>query len=355
MDAVRILDEPSFRHTLLLERKRSERTAAPFLLSLLDFDPLINGHEKVSIDKVGVTLAHTFRDTDVIGWRKHPSMIGIIFTALNGTSRVGLTEVISARIENALARVLEPDQIKQIHLSFHFFPEQGATSTTDGTVERLMYPGVEQLPLTNRLFAGVKRGMDIAGSLAALALLSPVFLIIAAGIKLNSRGPVFFRQKRLGKYGREFTFLKFRSMHVASDHHIHKQYTENLIRGKAAKSGVYKMQNDPRITSFGRFLRMTSLDELPQFINVLLGQMSLVGPRPPIPYEFECYDLWHRRRVLEAKPGITGLWQVNGRSRTTFDEMVRMDLQYVRTQSVWLDLKILIKTPIAVVSGDGAF
>ena len=115
------------------------------------------------------------------------------------------------------------------------------------------------------------------------------------------------------------------------------------------------MTNDPRVTPLGRFLRKTSLDELPQFINVLKGDMSLVGPRPPIPYEFENYDTWHRRRVLEAKPGITGLWQVMGRSRTTFDEMVRLDLQYIRDQSFWLDLKILVKTPVAVLSGSGAY
>jgi lipopolysaccharide/colanic/teichoic acid biosynthesis glycosyltransferase len=145
-------------------------------------------------------------------------------------------------------------------------------------------------------------------------------------------------------------------MKVNNDPAIHKAYVQNLIQKKVDQSnGTFKIKNDPRITKVGRFIRKTSLDELPQFINVLKGEMSLVGPRPPIPYEFEHYYLWHRRRILEAKPGITGEWQVQGRSRTTFDDMVRMDLHYIRHQSVWLDLKILIKTPFAVVSGDGAY
>ena len=145
-------------------------------------------------------------------------------------------------------------------------------------------------------------------------------------------------------------------MYVNNDAEIHKIYVQNLIERKVNESeGTFKIKNDPRITAFGRFLRKSSLDELPQFINVLKGEMSLVGPRPPIPYEFEKYSLWHRRRILEVKPGITGEWQVNGRSRTTFDEMVRMDLRYIRNQCIWLDLKILLKTPLAVVTASGAY
>jgi lipopolysaccharide/colanic/teichoic acid biosynthesis glycosyltransferase len=192
--------------------------------------------------------------------------------------------------------------------------------------------------------------------LSALFLLSPLFLLISLLLKLTSPGPVFYRQKRLGELGVAFTFLKFRSMHVANDSKIHRDFTQNLIRGNSGVlNGVYKIQNDPRITGLGRILRASSLDELPQFINVLMGQMSLVGPRPPIPYEFECYQLWHRRRILEARPGITGLWQVHGRSRTSFDEMVRMDLQYIKNRSLWVDLKILLKTPFAMVGGRGAY
>ena len=173
---------------------------------------------------------------------------------------------------------------------------------------------------------------------------------------MTSEGPVFFRQKRIGQLGREFTFLKFRSMYVNNDPEIHRQYVQNLIAKKVDEAGgAYKIKNDSRVTRIGKFLRKSSLDELPQFLNVLGGEMSLVGPRPPIPYEFENYSLWHRRRILEVNPGITGEWQVSGRSRTTFDEMVRMDLRYIQRQSIWLDLKILLKTPFAVISGDGAY
>jgi lipopolysaccharide/colanic/teichoic acid biosynthesis glycosyltransferase len=147
-------------------------------------------------------------------------------------------------------------------------------------------------------------------------------------------------------------------MYVNNDRRIHEVFIKSVIKGEhdggaeGANGAVYKMTDDPRITRIGRILRRTSLDELPQFINVLRGDMSLVGPRPPIPYECEEYDVWHRRRVLEVKPGITGLWQVNGRSRIRFDDMVRLDLQYARTWSIWLDIQILLRTPRALFSDD---
>jgi lipopolysaccharide/colanic/teichoic acid biosynthesis glycosyltransferase len=190
----------------------------------------------------------------------------------------------------------------------------------------------------------------------AIVLFSPALLLIGGLVKLTSKGPVLFRQRRVGHAGREFTFLKFRSMFVNSDPAIHQEYVRKLISQQLTEAnGTYKIMNDPRVTLVGRFLRKTSLDELPQFFNVLKGEMSLVGPRPPIPYELEKYSSWHRRRVFEAKPGITGIWQVYGRSRTTFDEMVRMDLRYVREQSLWLDIKLLFKTPLAVMRGKGAY
>jgi len=148
-------------------------------------------------------------------------------------------------------------------------------------------------------------------------------------------------------------------MRIDCDEKIHQEYVSQFIAGQVSNGSegdktIYKIQKDPRVTAIGRLLRKTSLDELPQFWNVLTGQMSLVGPRPPVPYEFTAYDLWHRRRVLEIKPGITGLWQVEGRSRTRFDDMVRLDLKYARAWSLWLDVKILLQTPGAVVTGEGA-
>jgi len=208
----------------------------------------------------------------------------------------------------------------------------------------------------------VKRLIDIAGSIAGIVLGLPLLLIISVLIKLTSTGPVLFRQERLGLLGKTFTFRKFRSMRVDSDESIHKDYVTKLISGETdainrgtCEQPLYKITDDPRITPFGKFLRKSSLDELPQFFNVLKGDMSLVGPRPPIPYECDHYKRWHCRRVLEVKPGITGLWQVSGRSCTTFDEMVRLDLAYVRNWSLWLDIKIILKTFWAVLSTKGGY
>jgi lipopolysaccharide/colanic/teichoic acid biosynthesis glycosyltransferase len=175
---------------------------------------------------------------------------------------------------------------------------------------------------------------------------------------MSSKGPVFFRQKRIGQFGSRFVFLKFRSMYVNNDASVHEKYVRKLIAGQAERQtsngngeGVYKLTDDPRVTSVGNFLRRTSLDELPQLLNVFSGEMSLVGPRPPLPYEVGAYDLWHRRRLLEVKPGMTGLWQVSGRNRVKFDEMVRLDLTYARRWSPWMDIKILLHTPRAVLEG----
>jgi lipopolysaccharide/colanic/teichoic acid biosynthesis glycosyltransferase len=228
-------------------------------------------------------------------------------------------------------------------------------------VNEELYPDLFEVEEKKKLSLLVKRVMDVVGSGAALLLLSPVFLVLAVLVKSTSKGPIFFRQQRVGRYGVNFQFLKFRSMYVSTDAAIHKEYVRNFIAGKASASTdgtqktVYKITNDPRVTWIGKFMRRTSLDEIPQFWNVLSGEMSLVGPRPPIPYEIEAYDIWHRRRLLESRPGITGLWQVHGRSKTTFDEMVRLDLQYSRTWSPLLDVKILLQTPRAVFSGDGAY
>jgi len=207
----------------------------------------------------------------------------------------------------------------------------------------------------------VKRMIDMAGSMAVLILCLPLLALIALVVKLTSRGPVLFRQPRLGQYGRKFTFLKFRSMYVNSESKIHEEYVKQFITGAAGteqsngtEQKLYKLTADPRITPVGRILRSTSLDELPQLFNVLAGEMSLVGPRPPLSYEYDRYDLWHKQRLLAVKPGITGLWQVDGRSRVKFDEMVRLDIRYARTWSLWLDIKILMRTPRAVVTGSGA-
>ena len=249
----------------------------------------------------------------------------------------------------------------RLELSYQIFPrnfvvvaEPGGTSQHNNLVS----------PPTKKVAFALKRTIDIIGSFCALVLFTPVFLAVSVLIKLNSPGDVFFRQERVGRDGKKFMFLKFRSMQNDNDPTIHREFVRNLIRGDkvdpiqivgAQHVKDFKIKNDPRVTSIGRFLRKTSLDELPQFINVLKGDMSLVGPRPPIPYECEEYDIWHRRRVLEVKPGITGLWQVYGRSATAFDDMVRMDIRYIKEWSLLLDMKILFKTPLVVLTCKGAY
>ena len=194
--------------------------------------------------------------------------------------------------------------------------------------------------------------MDIVGSLVALVLSLPLLVVIAFAIALDSRGPILFRQQRVGLRGRPFTLLKFRSMRMGSDDTLHQSHIADLIQ-RGASAPAAKLTNDPRVTRVGRLLRRTSLDEWPQFLNVLAGSMSLVGPRPPIPYEVEHYAEWHKAR-LQVKPGITGLWQVSARSQVSFDDMVRLDLAYAESWSLWLDVKILFHTVRAVMSGRGA-
>jgi exopolysaccharide biosynthesis polyprenyl glycosylphosphotransferase len=248
-----------------------------------------------------------------------------------------------------------------IHVSFHVFPDDLDLENGGRPADKRLYPDLSPQDAVAKASRSIKRCIDIIGSLSALVLLSPLLMVIAALVKLTSKGPVLFKQERVGQYGIRFTFLKFRSMYFRSDSNIHRAYVKQLISGNQvhegpeSRRGVYKIKDDPRITRVGRFLRKTSLDELPQLFNVLAGEMSLVGPRPPIPYEVEAYDIWHRRRFLEVKPGITGLWQVEGRSRVKFDEMVRLDLKYAKTWSPWLDIKILLRTPGAVLRGDGAY
>jgi exopolysaccharide biosynthesis polyprenyl glycosylphosphotransferase len=206
----------------------------------------------------------------------------------------------------------------------------------------------------------VKRTSDLIIAAAALTVLAPLWLLIALLIKLDSRGPVFYKQERVGMDGRIFLFYKFRSMQVGSDDATHREYQRAYISGHAESNlgdeerPVFKLRADARITRMGRLLRKTSLDELPQLFNVLRGDMSVVGPRPPIPYEVENYQVWHRKR-LDMKPGITGLWQVSGRNRLPFDEMVRMDLYYIENWSLLLDIKIILQTLPVMWRGEDAY
>jgi lipopolysaccharide/colanic/teichoic acid biosynthesis glycosyltransferase len=356
-----VLNEEIFRRMISLERKRSERTQRPFVLLLMDTGRNLptekNG--RILLEILAALQAAT-RETDVMGWYEANSVVGVMFTEITPDNNLVLSTILS-RISDVLRDRLTLEQFSQLKFSFHLFPEEWDSENSDRPSDPTLYPDLHERNGLNWVSRGIKRLMDVTGSLVLLLLLSPVFFLIAAAIKLTSRGPVLFRQQRIGEHGTPFTFLKFRSMYINNDASQHKEYVRQLIAGQAAKhstngedEGVFKLTNDPRITTVGNFLRRTSLDELPQFINVLRGEMSLVGPRPPVPYEVEAYATWHRCRLLEAKPGITGLWQVHGRSRVGFDDMVRLDLQYARQSSPWLDVKILLQTPKAVIAGNGA-
>ena len=288
--------------------------------------------------------------------------LGAIFTGLVVNDKRTILETFLAKINASLKEELAEDQFNRLRISFHFFPDDWDHEKPGRASNATLYPDLTRNDKGRRSVLFVKRAIDVTGSLSMLILLAPVFLAIALAVKLTSKGPVFFRQRRVGRYGKTFTFLKFRSMYVNNDSTIHKEFVTKLIASQTggaqkqeAGSGVYKLTNDKRITNVGKFLRRTSLDELPQFINVLTGEMSLVGPRPPIPYELAAYQTWHRRRLLGVKPGITGLWQVISRSTVQFDEMVRLDLRYASTWTPWLDFKILLRTPLAVIKGTGAY
>jgi lipopolysaccharide/colanic/teichoic acid biosynthesis glycosyltransferase len=322
----------------------------------------VAAHRRVLLGQVQKAVWGSIRETDVLGWHEEGATLGVIFTETGEADTKEAVAQLISRMTKVVEAPFDAEQLRWLQVAFYTFPEQWGDTGSDGPARAALYESSlpERRPSGSSLF--LKRAIDVVGSACALVVLSPLMLAIAVGIKLTSKGPVLFRQHRVGQYGQRFEFLKFRSMTPSSDSSVHEKYMEEFIAGKAQSANgdgggepLYKLKNDSRVTGIGKILRRTSLDELPQFINVLKGEMSLVGPRPPIPYEVDKYDLWHRRRLLEVKPGITGLWQVSGRSKVGFDEMVRLDLQYAKTWSIGQDLKILAKTPGAVIGGDGAY
>jgi len=357
-----VLQEESFRSMLTLERRRAERSRKPFVLMLLDASAFIE--EKTAdrfMTRVCSVLLKSTRETDLIGWYEKGLILGVIFTEVSSEAEKPITEVLHSKVVEALHGELGRKVTSSLVVTTHLFPENSGDKG-EKVADSRFYPDLAKTTAKKQASQVVKRVIDVLGSTFLLLLLSPLLVIIALAIKLTSKGPVIFRQERLGQFGSRFRCLKFRTMYVNNDPKIHQEYVQRFINGQAhnehkeqGKPAVYKIKNDSRVTPLGRLLRKTSLDEFPQFWNVLRGEMSLVGPRPSLPYEFEIYDIWHRRRVLEVKPGVTGLWQVSGRSRTCFDDMVRLDLRYSQSWSVWLDVKILLQTPGAVLSGDGAY
>ena len=268
-----------------------------------------------------------------------------------------LEEVIHSRVVDEVLVCLDPEDSRLLGPVLSLCQEEGklvrlpvdstTAHITRGRVESL--DGQLVLTITNSpdrvLGLLAKRLLDVAMSAVVLVLLSPLVLVLAILIKAQDRGPVLFRQVRMGLHGRPFTMVKLRTMVPGAEGQLADLAAHNEIVGPA-----FKLSHDPRITRVGRFLRRTSLDELPQFWNVLRGQMSIVGPRPPLADELAGYDLWHRRR-LSMKPGLTGLWQVSGRRIEDFDHWVELDLAYIDGWSFWLDLKIMLRTPPAMFNG----
>jgi exopolysaccharide biosynthesis polyprenyl glycosylphosphotransferase len=272
-----------------------------------------------------------------------------IFLAVRGLGEEKMIDLISRCMR---AKV----PVKMVADQFQLFASDATLRRVDG-VPTL---GVRENPMRGVAYL-VKRVFDILISSILVLLLLPLFGIVALLIKVFSPGPVFFRQTRAGRNGSPFAFYKFRTMRTDTDDQLHREYATNFISGKdlrfeaeKADKPVYKMTRDPRVTSIGLILRKTSLDELPQLYNVLRGEMSLVGPRPPIVYELQHYKEWHKRR-LEAKPGLTGLWQVSGRSEVPFNEMVLLDLYYIDHWSLKLDFEILLRTIPVILFGRGAY
>jgi lipopolysaccharide/colanic/teichoic acid biosynthesis glycosyltransferase len=355
-----LVDQVCFRETITRERKRSERSGRAMVLCLISVKTDICQDPVAGLDAVTKAISSIKFDMGTLGWFECGRTVGLLIPEISSADSSSICNRLTAEFGEAVSRVCDEDHPSWLSMQLCLHPIQikENESMTD-LMNPYLYPELSTNRTAEVGFQILKRGMDIVLSLFLLFLLSPLFLVLVGLVKLSSPGPVYFRQVRVGYRMTPFTMYKFRSMYVDSEHHAHHSYISWFIASSdkaqpETSTTVYKLTNDDRITRIGHVIRRTSLDELPQLWNVVRGDMSLVGPRPALPYEVQQYKPWHRERVLDAKPGITGLWQVVGRSRTTFDEMVRLDLRYARTMSLWTDIKILLATPAAVITGKGA-
>jgi lipopolysaccharide/colanic/teichoic acid biosynthesis glycosyltransferase len=342
-----LLSRTEFLRVVQREKRRTDRSHSALSLAVLTVD----ADEGTTLPNMLKKFSAMVRETDYVT-ATDDQCIAVL---LPDTGEAGLLSFLD---KVALSR-----NGKDTHTVGATYPD----ATFDRLIaERLGTPrsrhaadADEPSPLRSQGYVG-KRALDILGALVALALLSPVMLVVALLIRLTSAGPAIFRQTRIGQGGVPFVMFKFRSMRTDMDDRAHREFVASLIDGKVSaagstgSTGAFKMRADPRVTAIGRFIRKTSIDELPQFYNVLRGEMSLVGPRPPVQYEADKYKAWHRRRVFEMKPGLTGIWQVEGRSRVSFDDMVRMDLRYLHHCSLRFDLSILLRTVTVVLKCEGA-
>jgi exopolysaccharide biosynthesis polyprenyl glycosylphosphotransferase len=345
-----LLPQPFFVDEFERCKRRSERTKLPFSIILIRFKDLNSGVRWAN-NKFVKAVQKLVRESDILGF------LG------EDTVAVLLPDTCQEGLKCCLQKIVACSTDQQFQITFGTYPDQVFDSLSQANQAQ-----VESFPLfldvdvqIDSRQAFVKRAVDIFGSLLALILFFPVMCLTAILIKIDSPGPVILPQIRLGRKGAPFVMYKFRSMHSNQKDDIHREYVSNFIKGNIGKNQtsnvqevLFKIKADPRVTRVGKFIRKTSIDELPQLYNVLKGDMSLVGPRPPLYYEASKYEAWHLRRILEMKPGMTGLWQVEGRSRTTFEEMVRLDVQYIRRWSLLGDLQILFKTIKVVVLCNGA-
>jgi exopolysaccharide biosynthesis polyprenyl glycosylphosphotransferase len=344
-----VLSRERFLEQLHLEKRRADRSRAPLSLVVMHFAG--DSFDIGDLRDVLTDLRFSTRETDRIGYMAS-GVVAFLLPYSDAKAAEQFSKLVVDRIDGPpvsveAATYKDPlfDTLLQRILSH------------SGSAPTLIHKSAR----SNRFGFAIKRLLDILGATVLLVLVSPLMIVIAVAVKLSSPGPIIFKQQRVGRGGVPFKFYKFRSMRTDGDDSAHREYVAKLIAGKLneinqgeADNPVYKMRGDKRITPIGKIIRKTSIDELPQLINVLKGEMSLVGPRPPIPYEAEKYESWHMRRLQEVRPGLTGLWQVEGRSKTSFDDMVRLDLRYIRNWSLWLDFKILFKTVAVVVRCDGA-
>jgi exopolysaccharide biosynthesis polyprenyl glycosylphosphotransferase len=385
MKKLKIHNKLEFADLIYYEKERSDRTNNPFSLIHVDFKEN-NGNtnsqaykefiktiepELRTIDRAGRinnnTLCILLPETQITGAKyaavkfknklkeclgEESSLLDFVVSTYPEISDFKENNIHSNETKS---RTSSPPEIQEMEYSSETLMSDAITLDSSFLLDLGLFGLREDWQLV------IKRLIDIVGALFGLIIFSPIMLIIAMAIKLTSKGPLVFKQERLGYQSKKFIFLKFRSMYTDNDESFHREYVKKLIQGNHNEINMgsedqpcYKIKNDPRVTPLGKILRKSSMDELPQFFNVLMGQMSLVGPRPSILYELENYQGWHMKRVIDVKPGITGLWQINGRSISTFDEMVRMDLHYAKNWGLWLDIKILFSTVKVVLTGMGA-
>ncbi len=278
-------DEESFRRVIAIERKRTERSKAPFVLMLLEVaNESVDKATAAALQSVMSVLLASSRDTDVVGWYKSRTTIGALFTGLVAGDKSSILMTILSRATNTLRDELSFEQFNLINISLHYYPDDWDESGPGRPSNPALYPDLSKQANGKLPLHILKRAIDIVGGLILSVICLPFCLLIAIAIKATSKGPVLFRQMRVGQHGKQFVFLKFRSMYVNNDHSVHREYVTKLINKEPQSQStrktdtVYKLTGDKRITPIGRLLRRTSLDELPQFLNVLSGDMSLVGP-----------------------------------------------------------------------------